>query len=74
VITLRKTTERDDMTYLEWQEHNVHYVLIDDDGDIYAEVSLPNTYTLEAREAIMGTMAASTYTKWSEATEYNFEG
>jgi len=62
------------MAYLEWKEQNVDYVLIDDEGDIYAQVSLPNTYTLEAREAIMGTMAASTYTKWSEATEYNFEG
>ena len=62
------------MTYLEWKEHNVHYVLLDDEGDIYAEVTLPNTYTLEAREAILGTMAASTCTKWSEATDYNFEG
>lgn len=61
------------MTYSEWQKHNVDYVLLNDDGDIYAEVTLPNTYTLAAREAIMGTMAASTYTKWSEATEYNFE-
>ena len=62
------------MTYLEWKEQNVDYVLINDEGDIYAQVSLPNTYTLDSREAIMGTMAASTYTKWSEATEYNFEG
>ena len=62
------------MTYLEWKEQNVHYVLIDDDGDIYAAVTLPNNYTLGAREAIIGAMAASTYTKWSEATEYNFEG
>lgn len=60
------------MPYLEWKEQNVHYVLLNDDGDMYAEVSLPNTYTLEAREAIMGTMAASTYTKWSEATEYAY--
>jgi len=57
-----------------WREQNNDYVLLDDNGDIYAEVTLPNTYTLEAREAIMGTMAASTYTKWSEATEYNYEG
>ena len=56
-----------------WQEQNIHYVLIDDEGDIEAEVSLPNSYTLFARESIMGTMAAATYTRWSEATEYNFE-
>jgi len=74
VITLRKTTKDNDMTYLEWKEHNVHYVLIDDDGDMYAEVTLPNTYTLEAREEIIGAMAKVTYTKWSEATEYNHEG
>jgi hypothetical protein len=66
------TTTENDMTCLEWKEHNVHYVLLNDNGDIYAEVTLPNTYTLEAREAIMGTMAASTYTKWSEATEYDY--
>lgn len=62
------------MSYSEWQEQNTHYVLIDDNGDIYAEVSLPNTYTLDSREGIMGTMAAATRTRWSEATEYNFEG
>ena len=62
------------MTYSEWKEQNVDYVLIDDEGDIYAEVTLPNTYTLGAREIIIGTMAKATYTKWSEATEYNFEG
>lgn len=62
------------MTYLEWKEQNVDYVLIDDEGDIYAQVALPNTYTLEAREEIIGTMAKATYTKWSEATEYNYEG
>lgn len=74
MITLRKTTKDNDMTYLEWKEHNVHYVLIDDDGDMYAEVTLPNTYTLDSREGVMGTMAAATRTKWSEATEYNYEG
>ena len=74
MITLSKTTGKTDMTNLEWKERNVHYVLIDGEGDIYAEVTLPNTYTLGTREIIMGTMAASTYTKWSEATEYNFEG
>tara|TARA_S200002703_G_scaffold69544_1_gene60329 strand:+ start:800 stop:988 length:189 start_codon:yes stop_codon:yes gene_type:complete len=62
------------MTYLKWKERNVHYVLIDDEGDIYAEVTLPDNSTLGAREAIIGAMAASTYTKWSEATEYNHEG
>jgi len=62
------------MTYSEWQEQNTHYVLIDDNGDIYAEVSLPNIYTLDSREGIMGTMAAATRTRWSEATDYNFEG
>lgn len=62
------------MTYLEWKEHNVDYVLIDDEGDTYAQVSLPNAYTLDSREAIMGAMAAGTWTKWSEATEYNREG
>jgi len=62
------------MTHLEWKEQNVHYVLLNDDGDIYAEVTLPNIYTLDSREGVMGTMAAATRTKWSEATEYNFEG
>lgn len=62
------------MTYSEWQQHNTDYVLLDENGDIYAEVSLPNIYTLDSREGIMGTMAAATRTKWSEATEYNFEG
>ena len=62
------------MTYSEWKERNVYYLLINDDCSTYAEVTLPNTYTLEAREAIMGAMAKATYTKWSEATEYNFEG
>ena len=62
------------MTYREWLEQNTDYVLLNDDGDIYAEVTLPNTYTLDAREGIMGAMAASTYTRWSEATEYNHEG
>lgn len=62
------------MTFTEFLNNNIDYVLLDDDGDIYAEVRLPNTYTLDAREAIMGKMAAGTYTKWSEATEYKFEG
>ncbi len=62
------------MTYSEWQQHNTDYVLLDENGDIYAEVSLPNIYTLDSREGIMGTMAAATRTRWSEATEYNFEG
>ena len=62
------------MTYTEFLNKNIYYVLLDDDGDIYAEVSLPNTYTLEAREAIMGTLARCTNTKWSVATEYNWEG
>jgi hypothetical protein len=62
------------MDYLEWKEYNVHYVLIDNDGDEIAEVSLPNIFTLDGREAMMGTLAAATRSKWSEATEYNFEG
>tara|TARA_Y100000004_G_scaffold182647_1_gene229627 strand:+ start:308 stop:496 length:189 start_codon:yes stop_codon:yes gene_type:complete len=62
------------MTYSEWQEQNTNYMLIDDNGDIYAEVSLRNIYSLDAREGIMGTMAAATRTRWSEATDYNFEG
>jgi hypothetical protein len=62
------------MSYTEFLNKNVDYVLLTDNGDIYAEVRLPNTYTLRAREAIMGTLAAGTYTKWSEATEYKFEG
>ena len=62
------------MSYTEFLNNNIDYVLLDDDGDIYAEVRLPNTYTRDAREAIMGTLAAGTYTRWSEATEYNFKG
>ena len=61
------------MDYLKWKEHNVDYVLIDDEGDEIAEVSLPNIFTLDGREAMMGTLAAATRSKWSEATEYNFE-
>ena len=57
-----------------WREQNNDYVLLDDNGNIYAEVTLPNTYTLEAREEIISTMAKATYTKWSEATEYVYEG
>ena len=61
------------MTYSEWREANIHYVLLDDEGRVYAEVRLPN-YTLAEREGIIGAMAASSYTRWSEATEYNHEG
>lgn len=62
------------MTFTEFLDANIDYLLLDDNNDVYAEIRLPNTYTLEAREAIMGALAASTYTKWTEATEYNFEG
>jgi phage terminase large subunit-like protein len=31
------------MTYLEWKERNIDYVLLDEDGDIYAEVSMTIT-------------------------------
>jgi len=55
-----------------WREQNNDYLLLNENGDIYAEVTLPNTYTLEAREEIMSTMAKTTYTKWSEATEYDY--
>ena len=55
-----------------WREQNNDYVLLDDNGDIYAEVTLPNTYTLVAREEIISTMAQATDTKWSEATEYDY--
>jgi hypothetical protein len=61
------------MTYSEWREANVHYVLVDDEGDVYAEVCLPN-HTLEKREGIIGAMAASSRTRWTEATQYNHEG
>ena len=43
-----------------------------DNGDIYAEITLPNTYTLEGREEILNIMAKATNTKWSEATEYDY--
>lgn len=62
------------MTLTEFLEKNIDYVLLDNDGDIYADVRLPNTYTLEAREEIMGTLARCTNTKWTEATEYKWEG
>jgi len=48
-------------------------VLINDDGDEIAEIALPNIFTLDGREAMMGTLAAATRSKWSEATEYTFE-
>lgn len=62
------------MTHLEWKHANTAYQLIDDDGDIFAEVQLPNHFTLEAREEVMRAMAQATFTKWIEATQYNFEG
>ena len=62
------------MTYSEWQQQNTNYVLIDDEGDIIARVALPSFHALDAREYLMGTMAAATRTRWSEATDYNFEG
>ena len=62
------------MTFTEFLEENIYYLLLEENGDIYAEVSLPNTYTLEGREEIMNTLARCTNTKWSEATEYRFEG
>jgi hypothetical protein len=62
------------MTLTEFLNENVDYLLLDDNGDVYAEVRLPNTYTLDARESIMGALAASTYTRWTESTEYKTEG
>ena len=62
------------MTLTEFLDKNIDYLLLDDNGDVYAEIRLPNTYTRDARESIMGALAASTYTKWTEATEYKFEG
>ena len=55
-----------------WREQNNEYVLMYDNGDIYAEITLPNTYTLEGREEILNIMAKATNTKWSEATEYDY--
>ena len=57
-----------------WREQNNDYVLLDDNGDIYAEITLPNTYTLLDRETIIDAMSQATGTKWSEATEYVYEG
>lgn len=62
------------MSYSEWQEQNTSYVLLDDSGDIIAQVKLPSFHRLHDREYLMGTMAAATRTRWSESTEYNFEG
>ena len=62
------------MAYLEWKHANTAYQLINDDGDIFASVELPNSFTLEAREEVMSAMARATFTRWIEATEYNFEG
>lgn len=62
------------MTYSEWLEKNRWYVLLDDSGDIVADVELPECYTLANREHIMTTMAWATSTKWSEKGEYSFEG
>ncbi len=60
------------MDYLEWQERNVDYVLIDNEGDEIASVSLPNIFTLEGRKDMMGTLARATGSLWAEATEYNW--
>ena len=62
------------MTHLEWKQANTEYQLINDKGNIVASVELPDSFTLEAREEIIRAMAQATFTKWIEATEYNFEG
>jgi hypothetical protein len=62
------------MTYSEWLEQNRWYVLLDDSGDIVAEVELPEHHTRANREHILSAMAWATSTKWSEKGQYNFEG
>ena len=60
------------MTYQEWVEANTYYLLVDDDGDIYAEIKLADFMSLERREAFMSRLARESLLKWTEATEYNF--
>jgi len=62
------------MTYIEWLEANRDYVLLDSEGDILARVSLENMDDLAARESFMATLTLANGSKWSEASEYNFEG
>ena len=62
------------MSYSEWLESNTAYVLVDEEGDIIAKVSLEHLGHLSERELLMGTLAQATNSKWSEAGEYNFEG
>ena len=62
------------MTYSEWLEANTKYVLLDEEGYILAKVALDHLGNLSEREAFMGTLAQATGSKWSEASEYNFEG
>ena len=45
----------------------MNYLLLEDNGDIYAEVCLPNTYTREEAEEVMALMARATGTKYSGA-------
>ena len=43
------------------------YLLVEENGDIFAEIRLPNTYTPEGRDEWLGAMAQATGTKWTEA-------
>lgn len=45
---------------------NKLYLLIDDEGDIFAEINLPNHFTAERVENTMNSMARATSTKWTE--------
>ena len=62
------------MTYSEWREANTHYLLVEDNGDIHAEVRLADFMPLERREAFMSRLARESLLKWTEAAEYTFEG
>ena len=45
----------------------MNYLLLEDNGDIYAEIHLPNTYTIEEAEEIMALLARTSGTKYTGA-------
>jgi len=43
------------------------YLLVEENGDIFAEIRLPNTWTEAGVNEWLGAMAQATGTKWTEA-------
>ena len=43
------------------------YLLVEENGDIFAEIRLPSTWTEAGVNERLGAMARATGTKWTEA-------